>query len=340
MEAHNIPQLSILPYKWPEHPLWEIENIKLCPDLLDVKKNKTNSLALKTMFIEHQNEQHSHSIAIYTDGSKSENGVGCSAVTQNRTIKNKLPSNASVFTAELYAILAILTTILPNNNNTFVIYSDSQSALKAITDYTSKHPIVMKIHNWLVHLFTKHKEVSFCWVPSHINIQGNELADKAAKEAAEAANDPIIFKQIPHKDYYAMIRSILLTDWQSNWNSVNHNKLRTVKDSIKPWTSSSNKARRIEVILTRLRIGHTLITHRHLMEGRPAPYCEDCLVPLTVEHFLVECPTYIDERRRIFNLRVGESVDVKQFLAPPYNNKFTIKNLIKYLRTIDIFDKI
>ncbi|MPC64370.1 hypothetical protein E2C01_058484 [Portunus trituberculatus] len=30
----------------------------------------------------------------------------------------------------------------------------------------------------------------------------------------------------------------------------------------------------------------------------PQPYCDDCLVPLTVRHLLVECPSLIELRHR------------------------------------------
>ena len=53
--------------------------------------------------------------------------------------------------------------------------------------------------------------------------------------------------------------------------------------------------------MTRLRIGHSRLTHVHLLEGNPQPYCDDCLVPLTVRHLLVECPSLVDERRRCFS---------------------------------------
>ena len=49
--------------------------------------------------------------------------------------------------------------------------------------------------------------------------------------------------------------------------------------------------RKKEVILCRLCIGHTRLTHGFLMSGDPQIYCEDCLVPLTVRHLLVECPS-------------------------------------------------
>ena len=36
------------------------------------------------------------------------------------------------------------------------------------------------------------------------------------------------------------------------------------------------------------------------MEAANHRYCEDCLVPLTIEHLLIECPNYINERRTCF----------------------------------------
>ena len=50
------------------------------------------------------------------------------------------------------------------------------------------------------------------------------------------------------------------------------------------------------VMLTRLRIGHTLLTHRRLMERSAPPFCEDCIVPLIVKHVIAECPTFLDIR--------------------------------------------
>ncbi|MPC41109.1 hypothetical protein E2C01_034693 [Portunus trituberculatus] len=48
-----------------------------------------------------------------------------------------------------------------------------------------------------------------------------------------------------------------------------------------------------QTLLARLRIGHTYLTQRD-----PQPYCEDCLVPLSVQHLLVECPSLIELRYR------------------------------------------
>lgn len=37
------------------------------------------------------------------------------------------------------------------------------------------------------------------------------------------------------------------------------------------------------------------------MEGGHLPYCEDCIVPLTVKHILIECPTFNNEILTFYN---------------------------------------
>ena len=49
---------------------------------------------------------------IYTDGSKSTEGVGFAAVFPNTTSGGRLTREASIFTAELYAINAAMHEIL------------------------------------------------------------------------------------------------------------------------------------------------------------------------------------------------------------------------------------
>ena len=65
-----------------------------------------------------------------------------------------------------------------------------------------------------------------------------------------------------------------------------------------PWDYSNIRECRLQTALARLRIGHTRLIHSHLMSGEYQPFCDDCLVPLTVRHLLVECPSLVELRQR------------------------------------------
>ncbi|MPC54402.1 hypothetical protein E2C01_048318 [Portunus trituberculatus] len=68
--------------------------------------------------------------------------------------------------------------------------------------------------------------------------------------------------------------------------------------NIPQWTYSHVRDRRAQTLLARLRIGHTYLTRRYLLTRDPQPFCDDCLVPLTVWHLIVECPSLNDLRHR------------------------------------------
>ena len=75
------------------------------------------------------------------------------------------------------------------------------------------------------------------------------------------------------------------------------------------------------------------------MERGDAPYCGDCIRPFTVNHILVECPTFTEERRRHFG-QLRREVTIKDMLTITHENVFNINNSISFLREIDIDDKI
>ncbi|MPC64615.1 hypothetical protein E2C01_058733 [Portunus trituberculatus] len=65
---------------------------------------------------------------------------------------------------------------------------------------------------------------------------------------------------------------------------------------LRDWTYTHIHDWRTQIVLAWLRISHTYLTQRYLLTRDSQPYCDDCLVPLTVRHLLVECPSLIDLR--------------------------------------------
>ncbi|MPC75773.1 hypothetical protein E2C01_070168 [Portunus trituberculatus] len=72
--------------------------------------------------------------------------------------------------------------------------------------------------------------------------------------------------------------------------------------SFPQWTYTHIRDRRAQTLLARLRIGHTYLTNKFLLSRDPQPYCDNCLVPLTVRYLLVECPSLTDLRHRYLYL--------------------------------------
>jgi len=172
-------------------------------------------------------------------------------------------------------------------------------------------------------------------------VMGNERADTAAKLAA--GSDAAIYNtNLPCRDYYPVIVKRAMSAWQTKWTDTTNNKLRNIKDRINPWPSSAQKVRRMEVILTRLRIGHSLLTHGHLMERRPPPFCDDCLVPLTIEHVIAECPSYDMMRRRYFpNLQhLNATERLRGMIAEEDNVQFNNQKIFIYLESTNLIDKL
>ena len=188
-------------------------------------------------------------------------------------------------------------------SDSFTIFCDSTSALQALNVFNTNNPLALKAQEWLYILGLKGITVKFCWVPAHVNISGNEKADKLAKSAAVELLPRSC--PIPSQDFSCGIKTGIRKLWQEIWESVAPNKMREITSKTLPW-KYDDMPRKWERVLCRLRVGHTHLTHGFLMSGEIQPVCEDCLVPLTVRHLLVECPSLGNFRRRYLSEALGE----------------------------------
>ena len=133
-----------------------------------------------------------------------------------------------------------------------MICSDSLSALLGLSDALSSDRLVQMVQATLHSLAANEKVVVFVWIPSHIGIEGNDLADQAARQAADSESSD----RIPSRpeDVKSFLTSKGLEMWQNEWdNSLS--KLGEGKRSVAPRHTTGRLKRREEVILTRVRIG-------------------------------------------------------------------------------------
>ena len=265
---------------------------------------------------------------IFTDGSKQDEKVACAFVTPYGTGTFRLPDHSSIFSAEAKAILDSLKYVKVSHLSKFIIYSDSLSLLQSIQGFDSKNPYICKIYEQLNIIHTKNKIVRFCWVPSHCGIPGNERADVAAKAALNKTESAIL---IPASDFKPKINQYILNIWQQYWSTQKHNKLFEIKPLLHD-PRYSLRYRKDQIILNRLRIGHSRLTHSFLMDRLPLPVCPFCNSGdfLSIRHILLDCLSFRMVRRRHFVY--SQYSDIFTKVSPSY--------IIDFVKEIGIYNKI
>ena len=166
----------------------------------------------------------------------------------------------------------------------------------------------------------------FCWLPSHVGIKGNEAADVKAKASLYLK---ISNFKLPCTDFKPFINRYILSKWQLSWDRATFNKLHEIKPVLGKNTIYRS-LRREEVVLTRLRIGHTRLTHSYLLKREDQPFCISCNEPFTVKHFLINCIEFSHMRRQFF-----QTNDLRYL----FENVPT-DNILMFLKHINIFNKV
>jgi len=151
------------------------------PPFVDVKKNKKSAEEAHKKLLEETN-----ALVIYSDRSGINIKTGAAAVSPHRTMKAflGLSTNFTVSSAELYSIIlaAILASIPAHGKDKVIICIDNQAAI------TGNRESGQQLRSafgqvFIEKLCSKGVEVELQWVPAHIGIDGNAMADIAAKQA-------------------------------------------------------------------------------------------------------------------------------------------------------------
>lgn len=329
MKMQDFNYTNILSSEEENPPPWLVE-IPLCNTYLTLfPKSSTPIPKLRKKFQKIETK-YSGFNALYTDASKTSDGerVGASVITGMNILNFSMPPECSIYTGELYAIAEAIKLSSSYNAKDTVIFTDSLSSIQGIKQLYPKHPTLKNIKRQLYELRIEGKNIELVWIPSHIGIQGNERADIAAKNASV---DPAsrILQKIPYTDMKHTIHDYTRNLWRERWREVQNKKLYEINPNLNP-IQYSGLSRKHQVILTRLRIGHTKITHQHLIQRDEAEVCDTCHTTLNVKHILLECISYQQQRDD-----ASLSSELRTILSPQ-----NINNLVTFLKSINIFCKI
>ena len=174
-------------------------------------------------------------------------------------------------------------------------------------------------------------KVMIMWTPGHSGIQGNVFVDTVAKRAAVG---------VPEFVYH------ILTGTQLSENTLIRSGKKNGMNAVSSYislsqrfdrTSKSCKLRRDEIVLNRLRLGHTRATHSFLFDReteRPRPLCRSCNdEPPTVQHVIWECPELDAVRADVFRRR-------QTSIASVLNVAKNQTHILNFMKKIDIYDEI
>jgi len=171
------------------------------------------------------------------------------------------------------------------------------SSLQSISGFNLDSDLVQKFLKDYTILAKNGKNIILCWIPSHVGILGNEKADAAAKSALSL---PVTRMKLSATGMYPRITKLIFDDRQEVWMCYAGNKLHAIRPTVDDYKQKTCLSRRDSVLLNRLRIGHTRLTHSYLLSGDDLPECDTCQCPLTVKHILIECVDLNDVRNKQF----------------------------------------
>ncbi|XP_055336004.1 uncharacterized protein LOC129586686 isoform X2 [Paramacrobiotus metropolitanus] len=239
---------------------------------------------------------------IYTDGSKQGDNVGAAVVVfTGQAVYRKeyrLPAHATVAQAELYAVHQALLYMGQSEVRRAFLYSDSKAVLDGIsaTIYGSPNKDIKEVQDCLLWLLSRGVEVTLQWIPAHIGIYGNEMADLAAKQGAHLPENGGLQLPLSKASFRQLLSTTISAEWQKNWSASQkgralYNVQPNVSYSI--WRKPVPVTRKMQGLLTQLRMDHSRLNASRPSQiyGNPS-LCSCGFAPETTYHFFYHCSIY------------------------------------------------
>lgn len=244
---------------------------------------------------------------IFTDGSKQDEGCGFAIYSPPNTaddeevkFKFQLPDSCNIFQAEASALRVAVNTAHTKGWKNVVIATDSLSSVQALRSTNRKV-------EWETHLLrqsirkfcdTNTNKLTIQWIPSHEDIEGNDIADHLAKEACTKG---IFWKD--HPSAFSTIKRQLLEKAEQEWSTrFNSNISKSyVRRELPTKTHLHNiydgLSTALSSLIAEFRSGHTRLLP--IQNRNNPPPCTCRTSNETVEHFLLHCPQYDDLRMEV-----------------------------------------
>jgi len=107
---------------------------------------------------------------------------------------------------------------MDTNDKTVQIYTERRIALETLKNRKSHKYLIEKIRRKVIGLERKNWKIEFNWIKAQARHQGNELADKLAKEVATNSDIKVSYERIPKSAVKSELSENSETKWQIEWD--------------------------------------------------------------------------------------------------------------------------
>ncbi|CAK9810793.1 hypothetical protein ANTQUA_LOCUS6627 [Anthophora quadrimaculata] len=232
----------------------EKPNVDMYWHTIPIRNTSCNSI-----FNEHTRTSYPKHITVFTDGSKPMHSpsvrAACILSQLNWDQKIVLPKDTSSFTAECAAMELAVNLANQNPYYSYLICTDSYSLIQSLLrtrfeQSTNKHIVSIKMGLKSFQTNAAGNSITLMWIPAHTGITGNELPDKAAKQAATQTQNQSI--TIPQNNILQQIQCLINQQIEKHWLEESTTKGTIYFNNFyiptrKPWFHNKNLPRHLTV---------------------------------------------------------------------------------------------